>query len=194
MRKLNLLLLLFLVLLIGCAKYGYKSSYEEIKALDQKYGGDFRNEKLNETMIAFDNLSLMRDDLIELRESLVEKGINKTKSAILLVDVRLNMIESQKFWYAAKNLGDKGVVSDGFSCKELPEILLARSYYNESYNYGLKAIKTMDSLLIYYPESRELFGVDKDKIKFYYSPFGDITIIIEENSYAMKKFCGYNLN
>ena len=193
MRKLNLLLL-FLVLLVGCAKYDYNSFYNEIKILDQKYGGDFRNEMLNGTMVAFDNLSLMRDELIELREDLVKKGVYKTKSAILLIDVRLNMLESQKFWYSAKNLGDKGIVTDGFSCRELPEILLSRSYYNESLSYGLKAITTMDSMLIYYPESRELFGVDKDKIKFYYSPFGVITFIIEENSYAMKKFCGYKFS
>ena len=35
MRKLNLLLL-FLVLLVGCAKYDYNSFYNEIKILDQK--------------------------------------------------------------------------------------------------------------------------------------------------------------
>jgi len=142
-------------------------------------------------MVGFDNLSLMKEDLTELRKGLVKEGVNKTKSAILLVDVRLTMLESQKFWYLGRNLGLGGVTFDGFKCSEVPELLLGRSYFNESFNYGQKAMNLMDSVLIVYPESRRLFGVDKDRIKFYGSPLGYLNAIIETNTIAIERYCGY---
>ncbi|MBI4154623.1 hypothetical protein HY498_00885 [Candidatus Woesearchaeota archaeon] len=191
MKKTIFILLILVIFLVGCAKKDYNFAYQEIKKLDIKYSGDFKNEMLNGTMLGFDNLSLMRDDLTKLRKDLVKEGVNKTKSAILLVDVRLNMLESEKFWYLGYNLGLEGVTFDGFKCSEVPELLLGRSYFNESFNYGQKAMNLMDSVLVVYPESRALFGVDKDKIKFYDSPLGYLNAIIETNTIAIERYCSY---
>ncbi len=188
------LIVLWLLILLGCTKFDYNYSYGKINELDKKYGGDFRNEMLNKTMISFNNLSLMRDDLIKLREELVKKGINKTKSAILLIDVRLSMLESQKFWYLAKNLGSGGVVQDGFKCSEMPKLLLARQYFNESLSYAQKSFNDMDDMLIYYPDSINLFGVDKDKIQFYYSPLNYLSSVVQLNTRAIEEVCGYKNN
>lgn len=190
MNKL-ILFLIVLVFLIGCAKLDYNYSYEEIKKFDSKYGGDFKNEMLNKTMVSFDNLSLMRDDLIKLREELVKKGINKTKSAVLLVDVRLSMLESEKFWYLGRNFGLNGVTQDGFRCSEIPQLLLTREYFNTSLNYGQKAIRNMDYLLIYYPQSAKLFGINENKIRFYYSPLNYLSSVVDLNTMAIDKICKY---
>ncbi len=190
MKKL-ILILLVLLFFIGCTTYDYNYSDSKIQELDKKYGGDFKNEMLNATMMEFDNLSLMRDDLVNIREDLVNRGINKIKSAILLIDVRLSMLESQKFWYLMKNLGSEGVTQEGFSCSELPKLLLARQYANESLVYAQKANNNMDSLLIYYPDSRLKFGVDKEKIQFYYSPLNYLSAVVDLNTIAIEKVCGY---
>jgi len=149
-------------------------------------------------MVDHDNIDPFIEDLEKFKAKL-EKYENTTdfQALLILVDARINMLKSEKYFHLARDIGDIGIATGDFRCSEKPYLLNAAYYYNNSFKYGIQAYSQLDDLLNIYKNVtnlRNLLGINEAKIKFYGSPILELRAIAEINIEALSKYCNYDKN
>tara|TARA_Y100000310_G_C20700699_1_gene829595 strand:+ start:7850 stop:8575 length:726 start_codon:yes stop_codon:yes gene_type:complete len=183
-------------------KYTFEEGFREIEALDKKYGANFKEERLNKTLVNFKNIDPYIKDLTLFR-TILEKSLEKPpteeeRALLLFTDIRLLMLLSQKNYILGYMVGNKGLVTDeGFSCAESGYIINKAYYYNMSWSSGIQVYSKMDDLLLKYknvPKVHELIGINENKAEFYHSPLGDIKKQVVQNIHALENYCFLNMS
>ncbi len=157
----KIFLLLALLLIIGCQN-DFKGAFDEIEDISKDHGTSFFTEQLNKSEVPLDKIMPLIEEIEAVKVS--------DNASISFKEARLSMLRSQLYWQLAMDLGDVGRTEDGFACKEKPYIKKAEDYFNKTHFYGLVAYNGLDSLLVDYPEYRDVIGLGANKTQFYYSP------------------------
>ncbi len=190
-RALGIILILFLA---ACSSaYTLEGAFKDIKKIDAKYDIDFKKEKLNGTVINYELINPVLDDLYALREKAEKRQGKDTQDILDFIDARILMIESQRYWILAKNIGPRGVTRDGFTCEDFPFIKDATKYYTKSWVNALDAFKILDELLARNEATWDFIGVNREKPDFYRSPLDYISNDVRFNIFNMQKSCNIPL-
>ena len=193
-----ILIVIILYLLLKPSKITFEKGFHDMLKLDDRYNASFKFERLNQTMVDVDKIDLFIKDLEEFKEKLLKYENKSDIQALnLLLNARINMLRSEKYFFLGRNIGDIGISAGGFRCSEAPYLINAAYYYNNSYKYGIQAYSQLDDLLNIYkdvPNLKKLVGIDETKVKFYASPIFNAKAIAEINIGALSRYCNYDKN
>lgn len=209
MKTITHFLISMLIILTACTTslsvpYSFEDGFEEFKKIDEKYNTSFHTEELNSSIVAWNDIAPMRDEVKRLKNRIDDtasendnKFTNHSDALSLFAEIRLLMLESEAYWHQARKIGNLGLVTDptGFRCNEARYILEATNYYNRSYTAAIFAQRKIDDLLIYYkeiPQLRELIGINENKTRFFKSPLWWLKNAARDNVDALKKNCGFD--
>lgn len=198
MKKRYLWLFISLFLISSCKSiqpYTFTQGFQELQLLDTQYNASFKTERLNATMVPLDKIDPFLTELDKFQEKIEETKDSTEKEALLLfIDIRKDMLLSQKNFLLGQKIGDIGLVKDnkGFRCAEAKYLLDTAYYFNESFTYGRRAQSELDDLLYEYREVaqlQDLVGLNQNKTAFYKSPLDHIKNIVRDNTDALAKNC-----
>ena len=144
-------------------KTPFEQGFDKVLSLDKKYGGDYRNERLNHTMVNISVIPMMINDLETMKQDLAGKDDNGSIALSRFIDVRIGMLNTQRLYQQAALIGPIGTAFDGFRCSEAPYL-----------------IKVID---------RSVIGFEGNKTKFYGSNIRALNQIAEENDFVLKRYC-----
>ncbi len=183
------------VFLAGCSKqeYTFEQGFKDMKKIDERYGIDFHKEKLNGTMVNIEIINDVLTDLEELQREAKQKQGPEVQDVIYLLEARTKMIESQRYWILAKQVGPRGVTRDGFTCSDVQYVRDATQYYAESWQYAMGAQRILDEILAGNNGTWELIGTDREKPDFYRSRLDYIADDIRFNIRNMLETCKIKL-
>ncbi len=200
----KLIFLIVVLIAAGCQSYQFKDAFAEMKQLDAKYNASFYTEALDvenvfsdvriydfdweRTIINPEVVDLYVADLNLVKEK-VQNSDTKDKEAIVkFIEGRKLMLESERLYLAGLAIGERGSALDSFSCKDEPYIMNRSDYYNQSSIVGQNATALFDNILTHNPSTRE-FLTDKNRPKFYDSPFWPIRKFAINNKAAVSQLC-----
>ena len=161
--------------------------FNAIQALDKEYVTEWKKEQLGKYLVP---LSIIGPYLAELGKIRILINETTDEKAILFVEARIAMLESQRNFQKAIALGTTAIVNERSGCKDVEVLTQGRDLYNASLQAGHKFSKNMDRILsladVKEPEVLDVIGVNLEKPRFYLSPFGDMYKIVEFNNNAIK--------
>lgn len=170
--------------------YTLEVVFENIQELDKNYVTEWKKEELGKYMVP---ITLIEPYVVDLKNLTTE--VNSTyhdETALLFIEVRIAMLESQKWFQKALALGPKAIVNERSKCDDVDSLIKGRDYLNASLQAGHAFIKKLDTLLakvdVKQPDIRDMIGVNMNKPRFYISPFGDIYKMVASNNIAIE-FC-----
>ena len=172
-------LMLMLIMLTGCVNYlrsyTFEETYVAVRKIDSKYDTAVHVEQLAIRMVPRDKIEPMLQDLRILRQK-----VNQSRSgpdATMIENfflARMLMLESQRDFQIAAQIGLRGLVTDGYRCEEMESIAKSRIYLRDALAKGTLAMDHMD-LVLQEPEGQRLLRINANKPRFYESPFRDIS-------------------
>ena len=179
------------IFLAGCSQgeYTFRQGFEDMKKIDNRYDINFHKEKLNGTMV---NLELVNDvlqDLESLQRKVQQKKGPEVQDVVGLLEARMEMIESQRYWILAKMIGPRGVTRDGFACSDAPYVREASLYYAQSWQHAIDAQRILDEILARNQATWEIIGTDQEKPDFYRSRLDYISDDVQFNAQNMLDAC-----
>ncbi len=179
-----------LLFLAACAQeYTFEQGFKDMRKIDEKYSINFHREKLNGTMVKMELVNEVLRDLEELEQKVKKKQGTEVQDVLDLITVRKKMIESQRYWILAKQIGPQGVTRDGFTCADALEVREATLYYAQSWQYAIDAQRLLDEILARNLASWEFIGTDREKPEFYRSKLDYIAEDIRFNIINMRETC-----
>ena len=185
-----------LFLILRPKEITFEKGFHNMLKLDERYNASFKFERLNQTMVDVDKIDPFIKDLEKFKEKISKYDDNSDIQALnLLLDARINMLRSEKYFFLGREIGDIGIAAGGFRCSEASYLINAAYYYNSSFKYGVHAYSQLDDLLNIYKNVtnlRKLIGIDETKIKFYASPVFGAEAIADSNIDALVKYCNYD--
>ena len=171
-------------------KTPFEQGFDKVLSLDKKYGGDYRNERLNHTMVNISVIPMMINDLETMKQDLAGKDDNGSIALSRFIDVRIAMLNTQRLYQQAALIGPIGTAFDGFRCSEAPYLIKVIDLYNETRQQFLDTmLGDLDALFYDYPEYRSVIGFEGNKTKFYGSNIRALNQIAEENDFVLKRYC-----
>ncbi|MDO8556783.1 MAG: hypothetical protein Q7R96_06455 [Nanoarchaeota archaeon] len=196
MQKRVIFIVFLLLFVVACAtrEYTFARGFKEMRAIDEKYNIDFHKEKLNGSMVRIDLVADVLKDLKLLQQKVNASVNGSEKQDVLdLLDARIAMIESERYWFLAKQIGPAGTTRDGFVCQDFPQVRDATSYLIQSWGAGVHAETLLDNILGRNKATWDIIGTNKEKPKFYSSPLDDVADDIRWNIKNMKDVCNLEL-
>ncbi|MBI1972759.1 hypothetical protein HYS50_02015 [Candidatus Woesearchaeota archaeon] len=198
MKKRYLWLLLLPFLISSCKApqpYTFAQGFQDLQLVDTQYDASFQQERLNGTMVLLDQIDPLLAELDKFQENVEKTQDSRDREALLIfIDIRRDMLLSQKNFLLGQKIGDIGLVKDskGFKCAEAKYLLDTIYYFNESVTYGRRALFDLDNLLYKYQDVQQLqdlVGLNQNKTAFYKSPLDHLKNVIRENTDALAKNC-----
>jgi len=198
MKKRYLWLLLLPFLISSCKApqpYSFVQGFQDLQLLDTQFNASFKHERLNGTIIPLDKIDIFLAELDKFQGNVEKTQDSRDKEALFLfLDIRRDMLLSQKNYHLAENIGDIGLVTDqkGFHCAEAKYLLDTVYYFNLSFIHGRRALFDLDDLLYKYQDVQqlqELVGLNQNKTAFYKSPLDHLKNIIRDNTDTLAKNC-----
>ncbi|MFC1704743.1 hypothetical protein ACFLZ6_00260 [Nanoarchaeota archaeon] len=168
MKKSNLYIALTAVLILaGCSLfnlYSFEDALKDIEVIDSKYGTSMYEERLDRVMLNIEDVEGMLNDLDAMELRLKNMGNSEdVKAALLLVDFRKNMLESELDMIKVRHIGAKGQIMDGFACKDKEYILNASLLMKSAVHKGASALSIFDKLTEFVVTSEH---INRDKLEF----------------------------
>ncbi len=180
----------------------FRDNFMEVREIDEKYATDFREEGLGKVVVDLNSIDPMKEEILVLVEQItgtryvdlevLSKKKNKTETdlALLLLGIRLEMLDSEKYFQLGYQYGNKGLVGDGFFCDEKPFIDDATANFRRSLLHGLNVTYHMDILLTQTKNvTHDLIGVDENKPKFYETPLQTMFNQLRQNEDIVMRAC-----
>ena len=165
----------------------FKEGFQQVLELDQKYGGDFHNERLMEKTVRIHNIPPMIADLETLKTEFQKISTNVSKPLSDFVDVRIGMLNTQAYYLQAEDIGDVGLAIDGFTCKDIQYLQKTINLYNLTIKeFAQTMFAKLDILYNTYPEYKEVIGFGRSRPNFYNSPMGNLSKRMNENGWAIQ--------
>jgi hypothetical protein len=188
--------LIMLLFLVACTSQistpkNFQEASEIIDKLDEKYEASFKQEQIPLKILDIQSISSYVAELRMLNSS-IDYSNEDGKYVSWLIQGRINMLESQRFFQLGQDIGEKGTVIPTFKCSDASYIQQVNDYYNQSLNYFLSAVTLFDELLTRHEESREYIGIDETKIRFFLSKVEDLSFEVRRNEESLKKYCNIN--
>lgn len=167
--------------------YTLEEAHQELLEIDRDFpGANFRQEQLNVTMAPYEIIDPLIERLEEFRQDVIDAPENnETILVIKLIEARIDMLKSEKYWMFAMRSGPKGKVNHGFNCQNLFFILNATYNFDFAAAYGKSATKNLDHILRNREWTWNILGVDENKIKFFNSEIGYAVVRSNENNVAI---------
>ena len=180
---------LCVLLLTGCvnylSSYDFTKVYDAARQIDTKYGTLFHNEQLAITMVSADNIDPMLADMAALQKKINNSRQTDDRKIIeQFLEARMNMLEAERSFEIAAQIGLPGLATDGYKCSEMQSIAKSRIYLRDSLGQAEYALQIMD-LVLQEPVPQQLIGVNKERPKFYDSPFRDISAELRAQKEAL---------
>lgn len=188
------LALLSLFVLAACSSvYTFQDAYDDMEKIDNKYSISFREERLNASMINYDLINPALDDFHDLRSKIENKRGPEIQDSLDLIDARISMIESERYYLMAGIIGDAGRTVDGFTCADSLRIIDFTSYYTKSWSNAIDFMTLIDGILARNKATWDIIGVNREKPKFYKSPLDYISYEIRFNIGNLRNQCNIDL-
>jgi len=164
----------------------------KLQEIDQKYGANWKKEILDGFMI--DAPQEMIDEI---------QGIPTTNHSKILINARVQMLESEQAFIQAKKLdpreladmefdGTQYIINaslDEFNCSNSFNISQAMILYEQSMNKANYAKNLLDEVMnannSYFP----YIGVNQNRTLFYISPLKKVSITIKINKALLQNYC-----
>ena len=192
-----------LVLVGGCKQKEqsptFAEGFQQLADLDKKFNASFKQEQLNQSMVAEEKTDAFIKELEAFKKNLQKKLPSKDQEALLFfMDIRKDMLLSQKYYQLGEKIGDIGLVKDesGFSCSEIKYLLDAAHYFNLSFVHGSSAVSHLDDVLYQYQDVnqlQDLVGLNQNKTAFYKSPLDHAKNVARDNMQALEKNCRFKV-
>ncbi len=147
--SLAIALIILGVLLVSCSEQRI-SSYEQgvahLNALHAKYGVD-----MERSPAGADSIASLSAEVTALKRKVTED--EGTKPLLLLLDYRINLLDSDRLLLEGFKWGSASTTELGFGCKKGSERILNSSQLrNQSATAGFEAIAALQQLIEKYPE------------------------------------------
>src|SRR3989344_3577051 len=127
MKRLFLLLLLFLAACSSAPK-NFDDAVSLIQNLDEKYNASFTQESIPDRLVALENISPYISELRKINSTIDYSGEDGV-FASYLIQGRIEMLESERYFLLANEIGSEGFVRFNFTCKQVPNIVQASDYF-----------------------------------------------------------------
>jgi len=166
-------------------EYTFNNTFEDIEKLNKEYVTEWKKEKLGKYMV---NINLIDPYIEELQTMKQWMAAAETdEKALLFVEARMVMLQSQKEFQNALALGAQGAVNEGSTCDNLDILKQATKNYNASLQLGHEFSKKIDKILRLavtdgQKEIQDMIGINTKKPRFYLSPFGEIYKLTTSNT------------
>ncbi len=186
----------------------------EFNEIDKKYDGNWRKERIeltNEfggpTLMPLENIDKAINKLNTLKQDIIEQNLSQKIGTTTLGDLlqnltqaRILMLESEKAFHQAQNMGEEGKISfqyDGpqititetTNCKDKPALIKTLTLLNETLTKANTAKEMLDNILITHPEAKDIIGVNEKKPNFYNSKLDKAYRQIKINENAAYEQC-----
>ncbi len=186
----------------------FEDGFNAIKKIDAKYQISFEQEGLFGVVAKKEYVPHIVEELRNLQEALGPEGkldpeeirkkdpLKRTEKelASLLISARIQMIKSQGAFHRGYSQGLKGLVGDGFYCREEKELQSTINSFNQSAQHASNAILYIDQVLT---DSEaitwELVGTDESKPLFYYTPVELMHSQLKTNKRIIHEYCNTNV-
>jgi len=180
MKKVLLLVIVFVVLALAYLFVFNYAPYDRLKAIEEKHG-------LNDSFMpaSQEELTMVKSKLTALSKSLDNEQGNEADAVKVLVEVRLDLVRAaEKFFLAEKNMSAVSPFSN--NCIKGKPVYEASLLMDEAVENAKTASQRMELFLKNYKAEAVKFGVNDNYAK-QYANFLEETVLIEKNS--LKEFC-----
>ncbi|PIN86950.1 hypothetical protein COV19_02020 [Candidatus Woesearchaeota archaeon CG10_big_fil_rev_8_21_14_0_10_44_13] len=181
--------------LSGCKeKTAYEKTLEGIEEIDNAHGMDIDDYKYGMDYL-WENPRFPKPTNAEDIPAIVDEFSELKKEALedeasgLLINGRIRLLESEKFYKLAKKYPSKGYVEDGFSCGEVDEVLETAKNLNTSVMHGRIAIENLDILQKKYPKEADVVDVSPFWLKSVNKTFDNLAEVSLKNVNVISHFC-----
>lgn len=173
-----IVLVLFLVACMGFKQgaYSFEEGFSYIKALDDKYGGDFKAERMEANQVGLKRVDGFEADLSAFSEQVSKDPDSLDKEKLLsFVEARKQMLESERLYQLAVGMGDFKSPELRL-CDKKKGMEYAYKYYKAAIGKGVNASNILDEVLQDFEVGQRLIGVNQwqnrvvdDKRPLFYS-------------------------
>ncbi|MFO8015838.1 MAG: hypothetical protein R6U32_01920 [Candidatus Woesearchaeota archaeon] len=197
-RDLKAYAILFLAI-IGLASAGgcgngasYEDTLKSIDEIDARHNMtmDDYSEGMRELRYSPRFPPINTDDfegIIEKFEAL--KSDVKDEPSRMMIDARIKLLESEKYYKLSKRQPLEGYIEDGFKCGDRPAIIEAVEHLNRSVALGREAIGILDDLNSGHSGKLNMTGIDEGWITRVNESFDDIAERAKKNERVINYFC-----
>ncbi|MBI4143640.1 hypothetical protein HY486_00135 [Candidatus Woesearchaeota archaeon] len=207
MRKTTQLLLLvpLLLVLISCQiTYDFTGVEKQISQISKQYGTQWRKESINEATTQLKDIDKHIQQILQLKAAIQNRTEPDKNASIMLLNARISMLKSQKFFQQAKELDPRpladivldgfqskinGTVLQAFKCENKDKIIQATGLYQLALSSAHETINQLDALMQQYEFTRKIVGIkeqgEDNRPKFYTSPLGKIWTTIKVNNFLV---------
>ncbi len=182
---------LFLALFLASCQTDRITSYEQgvsqMESLQDKYGATF--EKSPPTPQAISSLS---SELSSLRLKVTENL--DTEPLLLLIDYRMNLLESDRLLLEGFKWGAASTTEPGFGCKRGSERILNSSQLrNSSANAGHASLASLQQFVNAYPDQSKALNLSQRTILTLTTTFAIVQNQAEKDHRIIMNFCFGNI-
>ena len=151
--------------------------------IDEKYQGNWHEEKLNVTMMPPENIANALKEIAALA-SMVEgnaslENLLKARSAMLRAEDGWQRAEALKLPLQYEVVAGQVTINTTLTCEDNELMTEALGVYQLTLSAGQEAIQAFDSALQDSMEAREKIGVNENRPRFYESQIGRAWVISE---------------
>lgn len=172
--------------------FSFDEVFKRIRSIDKTANTDFRKESLRKSLLPIQRIEPALIDLAKLRDEINRSVIdNETIYWIHLVEGRINMLESQRYFQLALAFGTDGLFSKkniSGSCERQNTILDAALLYNQSAMKGGRAMNHFDEVLTQ-EKTWPMIGVNDKRMAFYGGDTRDIGGMAYNTVEAIRVHC-----
>ncbi len=158
-HALLLALAILTAILMGCSNQfsTYDSALAEMEKIQHKYGVDFEISPI------LDAIPSIVSELQAFERKIVEN--DDTKAISLLVDYRINVLESDKLLLEGFQWGDASTTEKGFGCRKGSERILNSSALRlMAVTKGMESIEPLNRFIDEYPEKASAINLTKRSV------------------------------
>ena len=178
-------LLIFLILMAGCAQQGFEYGLEKLNDVNSRY--DTTMESYPKSAAQID---LMMSDLDSLKDLQLQSGQEPFN---LLIRYRILNLEAEKFFIESQKYGFNDLAKTGFGCKPRPLIIESVALRNQSAQKGFEAVRLLREFIDNYPEDADTAGLSNKNALFLNASFYDMSRIARSDSSIINRFCPQNV-
>ena len=193
-----LLAITAILLVSKYAKFGEKMTYDEalvkIADIDKKYGMGIDDYQYGLDYLWFNPRfpnPLNAKDIPPVIEEFkdVQKEVARNSPSFLLVDARIHLLESERYYKLSKKYALKGYVEDGFKCDDMDAVIYTVGNLNTSVDHGRMAIDDLNELQENYLGEAKAVDITLYWVKSVYETFDELAAKAKKNERTMNYFC-----
>lgn len=213
-------LVLIILLILGINVFKIKPNtlgkvINEFNEIDKKYNGDWRNERIkfenelgNASLMPLKNIDKAIEELRDLEKEIKEQNLTEKTELSTIGDILVNltqarilMLEAEKAFHEAENIGDKGkinfymtgvqaLMNETVDCRDKPLLMKTINLLNQTITLANEAKTKIDFVMQnYIPARKQLGASSATRIQFYDSLLGDIVLQIKINELVVYQYC-----